>query len=118
MRHFLDSLVDVFLLEIQRGRTGILRQLQPLRHRVDRNYPFGAKQEGAADCELPDGTAAPDRDRLATLQVAEIRRHVTGWKDIGQKEYLLVAKTVRHLDWPDIGVRYPQILGLTAGKAA
>ena len=46
---------------------GGLRQSETLRHGVDGDDPFGAEQERALDRELPDGTAAPDRDRLAAL---------------------------------------------------
>ena len=78
---------------------------KPLRHGVDGDDAIGAEQEGAADGELPDRTAAPDRDRLAALDIAEIGGHVAGREDVRQEQHLLVAQAVRHFDRPDIGIR-------------
>jgi hypothetical protein len=50
------------------------RQFQPLRNRVDCNDPLGSEQEGAADSHLAHRAAAPNGDRVALLDVAEIRR--------------------------------------------
>ena len=70
---FHDAVVDILLHEIERLGAGLARQRQTLRHGVDRDHPLGAEQEGAADRELADRPAAPDRDGLAALDVAEIR---------------------------------------------
>ena len=56
----------------------VARKRQPLGHRIDGDDALGAEQEGAADRELADRAAAPDRDRLAAFDVAEVRRHVAG----------------------------------------
>ena len=96
----------------------LARQREPLGHRVDRDDALGAEQEGAADRELADRTAAPDRDRLAAFDVAELGAHVAGREDVGEEQHLLVVEPVRHLDRPDIGVGHAQILRLAAGIAA
>ncbi len=115
---FLDAVVDILVEEIDGDGAGGARQFQPLRNRVDRDDPLGAEQERAADRHLPDRAAAPDGDRVALLDVAEIRRHVAGRENVGEEQHLLVAQARRHLDRPDIGVGHAQILRLAAGKAA
>ena len=67
-----------------------------------------APEEGAADSELTDRPATPDRDRLAALQVTELRTHVTGRKDVGQEQDLFVAQPSGDLQRADIGKRHPQ----------
>ena len=76
------------------------------------------EQEGALDRELSDGTAAPDRDRLAALQIAEIGGHEARGEDIRQEEDLFVAQALRHLDRADVGIGHAEVLGLAAGVAA
>ena len=85
---------------------------------IDGDHPFGPQQERALDRELPDGAAAPDRHRLAALQIAEIGCHEAGWKDVGQEQDLLVTQPLWHLDWADIRVGDAEILGLAACVAA
>ncbi len=114
----LDLLVDIVLLEIQGLRAGGLRQRQALGHGVDREHALGAKKEGAADRHLADRAAAPDRDRVAWLDVAELGAHVAGREDVRQEQNLLVAQMARHLDRADIGKRHAQIFRLAAGIAA
>jgi hypothetical protein len=66
----------------------------------------------------PTGPAPPNRDCLSAFEVAEIRRHVAGRKDVGQEQDLLVAQSVRDLHRPYIGKRNAQIFGLAAVIAA
>ena len=93
VRQLLDAVVDIVFHEIDRLRAGVARKRETLGHRVDGDDPLGAQQEGAADGELADRAAAPDRDRVAALDVAEVRRHVAGREDIGQEQDLLVAQS-------------------------
>ena len=72
---------------------------------------------GAFDGELADGAAAPDRDGLAALEVAEIGGHEARGKDVRQEKDLFIAEPLRHLDRTDIGIGLPEILGLAAGIA-
>ena len=65
---------------------------QPLGKAVDRDDALGAEQVGALDRELADRAAAPDRDGVAGLDVAVLRRHVAGGEDVGQEQHLLVAQ--------------------------
>ena len=39
----------------------------------------------ALDGELPDRSAAPDRDGIARLDVAVLRGHVAGREDVGEE---------------------------------
>ena len=78
----------------------------------------GAEQERAANGELPDRAAAPDRDRVARLDVAELGGHVAGRKDVRQEQDLLVGEAVGNLDRADVGIRNPHIFGLPARVAA
>ena len=84
--------VDILLHEIERLGAGRLRHRQALRHRVDGDHALGAEQEGAADRELADRAAAPDGDRVAVLDVAELGRHVAGREDVGEEQHLLVGQ--------------------------
>ena len=117
LRQLLDAVVDILLHEIERLGAGVAGQRQALRHGVDGDDPPGAQQEGAADRELADRAAAPDGDRVAGLDVAEIRRHVAGREDVRQEQHLLVGQPVRHLDRADIGIGHAQIFGLAAGDS-
>ena len=93
------------------------REREPFRNGVDRDHTLGTEQKRALDGELADGTAAPDRDRLAAFEIAEIGGHVAGRKDVRQEQHLLVAQSRRDLDGADIGVGHAQILGLAAGNS-
>jgi hypothetical protein len=70
------------------------------------------------DRKLPDRTAAPDRNRLAALDVAEIRGHVPGRENVRQEKNLFVREPVLDLYRTNIRVRHPKIFGLTACVAA
>ena len=107
VRQFLNAVIDVLFQEIERLRARLAGQCQPLRHGVDRQNPLGAQQEATADCHLPDRPAAPDRDRVAWLDVAEFRPHIPGRKDVRKKQHLFVGELVRNFYRPDIGERHP-----------
>src|SRR5690242_190327 len=72
VRHVLTLVVDVVFLEIQRLGPGRSRHLKALRYRVDRDSALGTEQEGGPDRHLSDRAAAPDRDRIAALDIAEV----------------------------------------------
>ena len=91
--------------------------VQPLGHVVDRDDAAGAQHPGALDRELADRAAAPDRDRIARLDLGIFGRHVAGREDVGQEQHLLVGQLVRHLDRADVGVGHAQVLGLAAGDS-
>ena len=95
-----------------------LRHFESLRHAIDRDHPFGAKHERAANRELTDRSAAPDRDGVAFLNIAILGGHVAGRKDIGEKEHLLVAERFGDFHGADIRKRYAHVFGLPAGVAA
>ena len=109
-----DGIVDN---NFERDGASCLGQSQPLGYGIDGNDALGSEEKGTPDGELPDGAAAPYRHRLAALEVAEIRRHVAGRKDVGQKQDLLVAESVRNLDGPDVRIGHAEIFGLSARKA-
>ena len=68
--------------------------------------PLGAQQEATADRHLPNRSAAPDRDRVAWLDVAEFRPHIPGRKDVRKKQHLFVGELVRNFYRPNIGERH------------
>src|SRR5437660_208905 len=95
MCHLLDTLVDVFLHEIERLGAALPREVQTLWHGIYRDDAFRTQDERRANGHLPDGAAAPDRNRVALLDVTEIRSHVAGRKYVGEKKHLLVRKMRR-----------------------
>src|SRR5215204_1009866 len=115
---FHDPVVDVFLHEIERFGATAPGKVEPLRNGIDCDDPFGPQQKSALDCKLSDWAAAPDRDCLTAFEIAELRAHVTGRKNVGEEEHLLVVKALRHLQRPYVGVWHSQIFRLTARVAA
>ena len=95
----------------------LLRQLQPTREMIDRDYSFGAHQKCRLYREQPDRAAAPDRDDIATFDLGVLRCHPAGRQDIGQEQHLIVLDAVGDDDRPDIAERHPNIFGLPAGIA-
>ena len=51
----------------------------------------------AADAELADRTAAPDRDGVAVLDIGELRALPAGGENVGKKQHLFVGQAIRHL---------------------
>ena len=91
---------------------------EPLRKAVDGNDALGAEQICALDGELTDGTAAPDGHRIARLDLAVLRGHVAGWKNVGEEQHLFIGEGFGHLDRPDVGERHANVLRLPAGVSA
>jgi hypothetical protein len=58
--------IDIVFHEVDRLRPGVARELQPFGHRVDRDHPRRPQQECAADGELADWTAAPNREIVSS----------------------------------------------------
>ena len=114
----LDAFIDIVLHEIDRDRACVRGHLQPLGHRIDGDHPLRAQQEGAADGELGDRTAAEYGDGLAAFDVAEFRAHVAGRENVRQEQDLFVTQPCGNLDRADIRVGDTKIFGLAAGKAA
>ena len=59
----------------------------------------------AADGELADRPAAPDRDRVARLDLGLLGGHVAGREDVRQEQHLLVGQAVGHLHGAGVGGR-------------
>src|SRR5580704_8991377 len=64
----LDALEDVLFGEVDNVRgAGLLRHGDALRHSLDRDDALRAQDFGGLDSEQTDGTRAPNRDDLSTL---------------------------------------------------
>ncbi len=118
MGQFHDPLVYILIQVIQRERAGRGSKGDPIRDGIDCNHPFDTQKEGGANGHLADGSAAPDSDRIAGLDIAEIRCHVTGRENIRKEQDLLVRQPVGDLEGPDIGVWNPHIFGLSTAETA
>src|SRR6186997_1888403 len=59
------------------GATLLARHLEAIVEPVDANHAPGAEQKGALDRKQADRATAPDGDRVAGLDVAHLRAHVT-----------------------------------------
>jgi hypothetical protein len=95
-----------------------LRQTQTLAEAIDRDDASRALHPRAANREQADRTAAPNRDRVARLDVAVLRRHPAGRKNVGEEEDLLVRKVVGDFQRRDVGERDAHVLRLAARVAA
>src|SRR5579872_491190 len=84
---------------------------------IDCNHALCAKQKCAADCKLADWATSPNRDHVTRLDLAILRRHVAGGKNIRQKQYLLVIESIRHFERPNIYEWHPRELCLSTGIA-
>jgi hypothetical protein len=115
-RQLLDALINILVLEIDHGGTSFAGHCHALGHGINGDHALGAEQKGASNGKLADRAAAPDGDRIALLDVAEIGRHVTGRENIGQEQRLIVGHAVGNFNRTDISVGHTQILGLAAGK--
>jgi hypothetical protein len=113
----LNPVVHILVHEIDGNGARLFRQIEALRNRVDGDHSFSTQKECASDGKLPHGTAAPDGDSLAALQIAEIGRHETCREDVAEKQHLIVRQSLGHLYRPHIGIRHAQIFSLAAGIA-
>src|SRR5690348_9937450 len=102
--HILKGVDDAFdAFSIDRLRTGGFRHLQAFGNFVDGDYAACTEHESAADCELPHGPAAPDRDGVARFYVAVDCGHITGGKDVRKKDGLFIGEMGWNFQWPHIG---------------
>jgi hypothetical protein len=101
--------VDVGFREIDGLGPARSRHGKTLGHFVNRDDAPDSEQERGADRELPDWTAAPDRNGVARLDLRIDGRHVAGRKNVGQEKRLFVGDAVRNLDRADVGHRDPKI---------
>ena len=72
----------------------------------------------AGDRELADRAAPQTATTSPGLDVAHLRAHVAGRKDVGQEQHLFVGHAVVDLERADVGERHARVLGLAAGEAA
>src|SRR6185437_12461338 len=73
-----DDTVDFF--EVDRFRAALLREFEAFGDAIDGDDAFGSEHERAANRELRDGTATPDGDGVAPLNIAIDGTHVAGWE--------------------------------------
>src|SRR4029453_14825094 len=52
-----------------------------------------SEQIRALDGKLPDGTAAPDRNRVSRLDLTVCRGHISRREDVREKQHLFVGQT-------------------------
>ncbi len=84
---------------------------------VDGDHLLRPEQPRAPDRELPHRPASPHGHHVAVLDLAVLRGHVAGGKDVGQEENLLVAQPGRDLQWAHVRERYAHHLRLPARVA-
>ncbi len=85
LEHVVLAVVDGLGAELDRG------EAQALGKAIDSDHALRAEQQRRGDRELADRAAAPHRDRVAGLDVAVLRRHVSRRQDVGEEKHLLVA---------------------------
>ena len=89
--HFFQRVAHVDFFVVERLRAYLLTgHAEPLRKTINGYDTLRPQQESALHCKLADGAAAPDRNRVAGLNIAHLRAHVARWEDIGEKEDLIV----------------------------
>lgn len=118
--HFLDIIGNraVDFIEIDDFGASRLRQSEPLRYIIDGNDAGGALHECAFNAKLADRATSPHRDNVAGFDLAIRSGHPTGWKDVAEKESLLIGHSARNDDRRNIGIGDADVLGLTAGVSA
>src|SRR4051812_30060034 len=72
----LNALVNVLLHEVEHLGAGSFGHGHTIRDGFDGDDATSTQEEGAADGKLADWPAAPYRDRVAVLDVAELGPHV------------------------------------------
>src|ERR1051326_2273532 len=95
--------------------SGLLSQLQSVVKPINGNYPLGSENESASDGELAHRAAAPDGHRVAWLNIAIFRAHITGGKDVREKDDLLVGNAGGNFQWTHVSKGDTGILCLSAG---
>src|SRR2546423_1236901 len=115
-RHFSQFLVDVLIVKVQSFRFAFVgRHAQARRNMIDCDYSFRAEQVCALDRELAYWSTTPNSDGITRLDVAVLGGHVTGWKNIREKKYLLVVQILGNLYRSHVSERHTHILSLAAG---
>ena len=118
-RHFLQTFVDVFFLEVDRlGLTEPLGELEALRHTLDRDHTAGSEHPCALNREMTDRTAAPHRYRIARLDLRVFGGHVARRKDVGEEQHFLILQARLDLERAHVGKGNAQVLRLTPRKPA
>ena len=118
--HLLERLDDAVDLHVVDGLGAALLpgQPEPLGEAVDGDHPLGPQQVGAPLRHEPDAAAAPDGDRVAGLDVAEVGPHVAGGGGVGEEEHLLVGHALGGVEAVVVGERDADVLGVRPGVAA
>ena len=104
----------VFLGIIDGNSPNRTSQLEAFRESVNGNDTGRAQHESAGDCELSDGTAAPDGDGVILLDLGILGSHVPRGEDIGKEQHFFIRKIAFDLQRSDIRKRHPHILRLAA----
>src|SRR6266700_718980 len=115
----LERLADIDFLVVEDGGLVLCtRHLEPLWNAINSDDVLSAEHVGTANRKLPDRSTAPDGDGITPLDVAVLGSHVTGGKDIGQKQDLLVAEAGRYFHRAHVGKGHADVFCLSAGIAA
>ena len=76
------------------------------------------KHLGGLDREQTDGTRAPNRDDLSTLDAGLLGGLIPCGENIGQEKHFLVRHPVRHFHGRNVRHRHADIFGLAASVTA
>ena len=76
----LNDIINFFIVDD--FRSSFFGQFQAVIKTVNGDHAFSAEKKCAANRELSDRAAAPDRNCIAGLDIAVFRSHVTGRKDV------------------------------------
>src|SRR3954464_10747718 len=87
---FVQTLDDAFLVEVDGDRSASLGHAQSLGQVVNCDDLLRAKQDGAADRHLANGSASPDGDCIGWFDLALRGRLPSGREDVAKEENLLV----------------------------
>jgi hypothetical protein len=104
-------------MHIDGDRSAVASHLHAIRNLgrvVNRNDLPGAEERGAANRELADRAAAPDRHGIVTLNVALLDGHISGRENVRQKDKLVIVELFRHFLQVHVAQWHAQELGLPA----
>src|SRR5690348_8212215 len=90
MSAYFEHLYNIVLILVVYAfsRTMFPGQIQTFLQAINRNHPFGTQQKRALNGELTNRTTAEYCYYLPGLDCTILRRHITGWKDIGEEKDL------------------------------
>ena len=104
---------------IDRLGTGVLaREREPLGHAVNGDHAVGPERGRRSGSRSGRPVRGPDGDDIARPNTALLCGLVPRWQNVRQENDLLVLEAIWHLHRPDVGIRHPDILGLSTGVAA